>query len=537
QVAHAAFDSDDPLVALAMACNSTAHLDDSAPQHVKVLGNPTEGALLLWLREQGIDYTALRQENKVVAQVPFSTELKYMATLVATPDAKHWLLVKGAPELIINACGLTDDKVTEQLHDFQHKAMRTLAFAIAPIDNPDHFDSKTHLLDSSLPLRFMGYVAISDPVRPDVPAAIQDCRNAGVHVKIVTGDNPDTACEIARQVGIWTDDDDTSNTSLITGNDFAAMTDEQALTIVGGLKVMARARPADKARLVALLQQQGEVVAVTGDGTNDAPALNKAQVGLSMGDGTHVARKASDITILDNSFASINKAVLWGRSLYRNIQRFILFQLTVNVCACLLVGIGSFLSKQPPLSITQMLWVNLIMDTFAALALASLPPNSIVMRVPPRRSGESIITSTMMKFIVGVGITFAAIMIAAFVLILRFHVAGAGGSIISQHISPTELAMFFTTFVFLQFWNMFNDKSFASGHSAFHNIGGSKTFFAVALVILVGQVLIVQYCGPMFDVAPLNWTTWIVLAIITSPVLIVGEAWHFLHRKTKKMKN
>lgn len=528
-------DAVSPLVAMSMACNSTAHLDDSDPAHIKVLGNPTEGALLLWLRKQGIDYARLREENTVVAQVPFSTELKYMATLITSAAGEHWLLVKGAPELIIKACGVDNELITTRLHQFQRKAMRTLAFATARISDPSNFDAKVHLLDSRLDLKFMGFVAISDPVRPDVPAAIQDCRNAGVQVKIVTGDTPDTAREIARQVGIWTDDDsDTS--SLVTGNDFAAMTDEQALEVIPGLKVMARARPADKARLVELLQRQGEVVAVTGDGTNDAPALKKAQVGLSMGDGTHVAREASDITILDNSFASINKAVLWGRSLYRNIQRFILFQLTVNVCACLVVGVGSFLCKQPPLSITQMLWVNLIMDTFAALALASLPPNSIVMRVPPRRSGESIITGSMMKSILGAGLTFAAIMIAAFVLILRYHVAGSGGSIISQQISPTELAMFFTTFVFLQFWNMFNAKSFASGHSAFHNIGGSKTFFSVALIILLGQVLIVQYCGPMFNVAPLHWHTWLGLAAITSPVLIIGEIWHFCSQKAKIRK-
>lgn len=540
QVAKAVFKVQDssevpPIVAMSMACNSTAHLDATDPLHVKVIGNPTEGALLLWLQDKGVDYVSLRLSVIVENQVPFSTERKYMASLIRREDGPRLLLVKGAPEIIMKMCGIDDAVLREQLHECQLKAMRTLAFAMATIDDATPGDDLVNFIQSSENLKFIGYVAINDPVRSDVPAAIVDCSNAGVKVKVVTGDNPDTAREVARQVGVWKDGDDDS--LIITGDEFAAMTDEEALNRVKSLKIMARARPADKARLVELLQRQGEVVAVTGDGTNDAPALKKAQVGLSMGDGTHVAREASDITILDNSFASINKAVLWGRSLYRNIQRFILFQLTVNVCACLVVGVGSFMCKQPPLSVTQMLWVNLIMDTLAALALASLPPNSIVMRVPPRGSTDSIITRSMMRFILGIGLAFAALMIAAFVFILRYHVAGQGGSFISQEISPVELAIFFTTFVFLQFWNMFNAKSYASGHCALHNISGSKTFFAVMLLILVGQVLIVQFGGPMFQVEPLPLMTWIKIFAFTSIVFWVGEGYHLLTKKPAKLVN
>ena len=411
--------------------------------------------------------------------------------------------------------------------------MRTLAFAYAPL-NDEASTSETDLL-TLVPWQFLGYVAISDPVRPDVPDAIRDCQQAGVKVKIITGDNPDTAREVARQVGIWTEADDRDPLAVVTGPDFAAMAEDEALELVRHLKVMARARPADKARMVDLLQRCGEVVAVTGDGTNDAPALKKAHVGLSMGDGTHVAREASDITILGNSFASINKAVLWGRSLYRNIQRFIIFQLAVNVCACVVVGVCAFFSKVSPLSVTQMLWVNLIMDTFAALALASLPPNSIVMRVPPRQQGESIITRSMWWFIIGTGGLFAVAMLGLFFYFLHRHVAGEGGSLISQLISTRELALFFTTFVMLQFWNLFNARSFDTGHSAFHNLSGTATFFAVAAVILVGQVLIVQVTHSVFNVEPLQWDDWLIISGVTSLVMLFGELWHRVNRM-KKMR-
>ena len=523
-----------PLITMSMACNSTAHLDDSDSNRVKVIGNPTEGALLLWLREQGVDYLSLRDNCSVERQMPFNTERKCMSTLLRTSDGQRLLLLKGAPELVMARCGSSDEKMSAQLLECQRKAMRTLAFAYAELDDDTQIDDNDMLKD--VPLKLLGFVAISDPVRPDVPRAVQDCRNAGVKVKIVTGDNPDTAREVARQVGIWSEDDDAEPMAQITGPDFAALTDDEALECVERIKVMSRARPTDKARLVDLLQQRGEVVAVTGDGTNDAPALNKAQVGLSMGDGTHVAREASDITIINNSFASINKAVLWGRSLYRNIQRFIIFQLTVNVCACLVVGLGSFLSKQPPLSVTQMLWVNLIMDTFAALALASLPPNSVVMRVPPRRQGDSIITPAMWRFIVGVGGSFALLMIGLFFYLIYHHVVGEGGSVISQHISTGELTVFFTIFVFLQFWNMFNAKSFESNHSAFHNLKGSRTFLAVAAVIALGQVFIVQVAYRVFNVEPLSWDTWLWIVASTSLVMWIGQAWQRINIRREKMQ-
>ena len=518
------------LIALSLACNSTAYLDDSDPERVRVIGNPTEGALLLWLRERGVDYLPLREQCTVERQVPFNTDSKYMATVVRTPDGRRLLLVKGAPELVMDCCRLHDDALVWQLKTFQRKAMRTLAFACATLPDTAVVDSGDLLALASL--HFLGYVAISDPVRPDVPDAIRDCRRAGVKVKVITGDSLDTAREVARQVGIWTVDDDADPLACITGPEFAAMTDEQALGVVQRLKIMARARPSDKARLVDLLQQCGEVVAVTGDGTNDAPALKKAHVGLSMGDGTHVAREASDITILDNSFASINKAVLWGRSLYRNIQRFILFQLTVNVCACLVVGLGSFISMMP-ITVTQMLWVNLIMDTFAALALASLPPSSVVMGEPPRRRGESIITRRMARIIAFVGTFFAGVVLGMFAYFLVYHVVGKGGSVISVHISPQELAIIFTTFVMLQFWNLFNAKSFASGRSAFHNVSASRTFFLVAAVILFGQVFIVQVAYRLFHIEPINLGKWLLIVGGTSLVMLAGELVHQVRKNLK----
>ncbi len=519
------------LISMSMACNSTAHLDDTDPNHVKVVGNPTEGALLLWLRDHDVDYEQWREQCTIERQIPFSTDRKYMVTVVRTQQGHRLLLVKGAPEIVMGRCGLSDDDVAAQLRGFQRKAMRTLAFAYAELGGDVLADEAL----AAVPLHFLGYVAISDPVRPDVPAAIRDCLNAGVKVKIVTGDNPYTAREVARQVGIWSDADDADGQAIITGPEFAELTDEQALELVPHLKIMARARPGDKARLVEMLQRLNEVVAVTGDGTNDAPALKKAQVGLSMGDGTHVAREASDITILDNSFASINKAVLWGRSLYRNIQRFIIFQLAVNVCACLVVGVCSFMNEKAPLTVTQMLWVNLIMDTFAALALASLPPNSIVMRVPPRRQGESIITRSMWQFIAGTGGAFAAIMMAIFVYLVSYHADGVGlKAYVQSHISEWELAVFFTTFVMLQFWNLFNARAFETGHHAFHNIAGSRVFFGVAAVILLGQLLIVQVAYRMFGIAPLGWKIWALIISATSLVMWIGLIWALLKPKGRK---
>ena len=511
-----------------IACNSTAFLDDSDSNRITALGNPTEGALLLWLHSQGVAYMDVRDNAEVLAQLPFSTMNKFMATVVASATGKRLLLLKGAPEIVMRLCDETSgdtsfQQVSEELAGYQSKAMRTLAFAYRELADGEEPEQTIKQLTSGQEhtLSLMGIVAISDPVRPDVPAAIKDCRNAGVKVKIVTGDTGATAREIGRQVGLWTDEDTDEN--IITGPEFAALTDDEAAQRLAAVKVMARARPDDKARLVRLLQQQGEVVAVTGDGTNDAPALNAAQVGLSMGDGTAVAKEASDITILDNSFASINKAVLWGRSLYSNIQRFLIFQLAVNVCACLVVAICSFFSKQPALTVTQMLWVNLIMDTFAALALASLPPNSVLMRRKPRNSNANIITSSMMKFIAVSGFIFAALMIGMYYYFVR---EANGGPVfargINPNINPREMGIFFSVFVFLQFWNMLNARAFATGKSAFNNIEDSKVFWAVMLVIFVGQIVIVQFAAPLFNCAPLDLKTWIWIILGTSLVLVFG---------------
>ena len=522
------------IVKESIACNSTAFIDDRDPDNLVALGNPTEGALLLWLHDAGVDYLQLRDSAEVLAQMPFSTMTKFMATVLSSSTGKLLLLVKGAPEIIMRRSGkvtggVSLELVSNELSDYQSKAMRTLAFAyaeLAPDDNPDHV-LKSLKAGEVNDLTLLGIVAISDPVRVDVPAAIQDCRNAGVKVKIVTGDTGATAREIGRQVGLWTDTD--TDDAIITGPDFAALTDDDAAKQAAKIKIMARARPDDKARLVRLLQQQGEVVAVTGDGTNDAPALNAAQVGLSMGDGTAVAKEASDITILDNSFASINKAVLWGRSLYSNIQRFILFQLTVNVCACLVVAVCSFFSKQPALTVTQMLWVNLIMDTFAALALASLPPNSVLMRQKPRNSHASIITPAMKKFIIIGGAVFAVLMIGLYCYFVR---EANGGPVFMRGVNPNinlhEMGIFFSVFVFLQFWNMLNARAFATGKWAFNNMEDSKVFWMVAMVIFVGQIVLVQFFSPLFNCAPLTLTDWLWIIIGTSPVFIVGQIVAFI---------
>lgn len=513
------------LIEEGIAVNSTAFLDFS-DEKVKTLGNPTEAALLLWLNDQGVNYLDLREVAPVLEQLTFSTERKYMATLVQSPlIGKKVLYVKGAPEIVLANCarvataeGMKSVEecrpaIEAELLDFQNQAMRTLGFAYQLVGegSEDAFFVDGRLKHTDL--TFLGVVAISDPVRPDVPAAVQTCLDAGIDVKIVTGDTPGTAREIGRQIGIWKPEDTERN--LITGPAFEVLTDAEALDRVLDLKIMCRARPTDKQRLVQLLQQKGAVVAVTGDGTNDAPALKAAQVGLSMGDGTSVAKEASDITILDNSFGSITRAVMWGRSLYRNIQKFLLFQLTINVAACLIVLLGSLIGTESPLTITQMLWVNLIMDTFAAGALASLPPNEKVMLDKPRRSGKNgdfIITRSMAYSIFGVGIAFVAVLMA---LLFYFHA--------SEGLSAHDLSWFFTFFVMLQFWNMFNAKAFREGTSAFAHLKESKSFLLVALLILVGQYLIVTFGGEMFNVVPLSWKDWGVIVGSTSLVLWIGE--------------
>lgn len=520
-----------------IAVNSTAYLDYSDPEKVKVLGNPTEGALLLWLHEQGVNYLPLREKGEIVEQLTFSTERKYMATIINSPSqGKRVLYVKGAPEIVLELCKEipeAKENIYKQLIDYQNKAMRTLAFAHMLVDEDVDYIKDGRLNSHVDNLIFDGFVAISDPVRLDVPAAIEECLNAGINVKIVTGDTPNTAKEIGRQIGLWGSGE--SDLHHITGAEFAELSDEGLLSRVQDLKIISRARPMDKQRLVQLLQQKGEVVAVTGDGTNDAPALNAAQVGLSMGDGTSVAKEASDITIVDNSFSSISRAVMWGRSLYQNIQRFILFQLTINVAACITVLIGAFLGTESPLTVTQMLWVNLIMDTFAALALASLPPSEEVMKEKPRKSSDFIISKTMWQSILGVGIFFVILLFGLIQYFKHADITTLADFSISAYfanffnfapgdgLSAYELSLFFTIFVLLQFWNMFNAKAFMTGQSAFASINKSKGFLLIAVVILVGQWILVSFAGEMFNVVPLQWKDWGIIIGVTSLVLWVGE--------------
>ena len=527
-------DSVDSLVAEGIAVNSTANLNREEGT-VKTIGNPTEAALLLWLDRQGVDYLPLRDGAKMVSQLTFSTERKYMATVVESPVlGKKVLYVKGAPEIVLGLCNrvampggkystVENERpaIEAKLLEYQNMAMRTLGFACQVLDESDsdtpYENGRLHGAD----LTFLGFVAISDPVRSDVPEAVQSCIAAGVDVKIVTGDTPGTAKEIGRQIGIC--GKDTPADAVITGPDFEALSDEEAAKRVMGLKIMCRARPMDKQRLVRLLQEQDAVVAVTGDGTNDAPALKAAQVGLSMGDGTSVAKEASDITIIDNSFASIARAVMWGRSLYRNIQRFLLFQLTINVAACVIVMLGSLVGTESPLTITQMLWVNLIMDTFAAGALASLPPDWSVMKDRPRKSGKNgdfIITRQMTRNIFVVGAIFVVIQLA---LLAWFNSDGS--------MSMYERSEFFTFFVMLQFWNMFNAKAYLTGCSAFKGLFSNYTFLSVCAIIVVGQFLIVTFGGTMFNVVPLSVGSWLEIIAVTSSVLWVGEAIRLFARK------
>ena len=495
---------DNGLLDIAMAMNSTAELDEG-----KTIGNPTEAALLLWLREKGTDYAKLRQGDRIVWQLPFSTEHKYMAT-IADMEGKRLLFVKGAPEIVMAHCNLTAEEqkdIQRQLFDYQNKAMRTLAFAYKEL--PDTVE-ECRLKEGDNNLTLQAIAAISDPLREEVPGAVMECQSAGIDVKIVTGDTSATAIEIARQIGIWTDR--LPDGAQITGPDFAALSDEEAFQRVTALKVMSRARPTDKQRLVNMLQKHGEVVAVTGDGTNDAPALNHAHVGLSLGSGTSVAKNASDMTLIDDSFSSIVKAVQWGRSLYRNIQRFIFFQLVVNVTALLLVLGGSMIGTELPLTITQMLWVNLIMDTFAAMALASLPPESEVMKDKPRTQTDFIINRHIAWAIGIVGLLFFGLM---FGLLYYFErVAG---------VSAEELTVFFTIFVMLQWWNLFNAKSLGSRRSAFHKFLSDRGLLFVLFIILAGQWLIVELGGKMFRTVPLDIETWLWIILGTSPVMIVGE--------------
>ena len=513
------------LIVEGIATNSTAFLEEKEGEgKPSGVGNPTEVALLLWLNEQGMDYISLRNQAKTVNQLTFSTERKYMATLVDSSVLNTRVLyVKGAPEIVMGKCNLEESRVkqyNEQLLAYQNQAMRTLGVAYKVI--PENSSTDCAELVKEGGLTFMGIFAISDPIRPDVPDAVKKCQSAGIRVKIVTGDTPGTATEIARQIGLWTSEDTERN--RITGVEFAVLSDEEALERVVDLKVMSRARPMDKQRLVQLLQQKGEVVAVTGDGTNDAPALNHAQVGLSMGTGTSVAKEASDITLLDDSFHSIATAVMWGRSLYKNIQRFIVFQLTINVVALLSVLLGAFLGTELPLTVTQMLWVNLIMDTFAAMALASIAPSMDVMNEKPRKRTDFIISPAMRNNIFGVGAGFLIVLMG----LLAFFKNMPGG------MDVHHLTVFFTIFVMLQFWNLFNASVFGTNHSIFKDAGHAMGMLGVALIILVGQFIIVTFGGKVFRTESLPVLEWAYIIAGTSVVLWIGEIWRGVKRMMKK---
>lgn len=529
---------DEALLDTAIALNSTAELNDGKP-----IGNPTESALLLWLDAQGKDYEELRKQVNVLKQLPFSTERKMMATL-AEVDGETYLFVKGAPEIVMKKCIIEDRmqrQSAEELDEWQHKAMRTLAFAYKKIEASIMRTSRTStaevvaLLDAN-DLQLQAIAAIADPIRPDVPAAVQECRHAGIEVKVVTGDTAATALEIGKQIGVFEDEPenigaDGSLTSLdqqmITGEQWEALSDEEAYERAKDIRVMSRARPTDKQRLVAMLQKRGEVVAVTGDGTNDAPALHYAHVGLSLGSGTSVAKEASDMTLLDDSFKSIANAVMWGRSLYRNLQRFLFFQLVVNVAALLLVLGGSVIGTEMPLTVTQILWVNLIMDTFAALALASLPPSHEVMKDKPRKASDFIINKSIGFGILFCGIVFFLVMFALLVYCER---RGKGG------VDVHELTMFFTTFVMIQFWNLFNAKALMSHHTAFRHFLKDKGMMLVLVLVLVGQWIIVTFGGEMFRTTPLSLHEWLLIIGSTSVVLWAGELWRTFKRMIAKRR-
>lgn len=522
-----------------IAVNSTASIDFSDNKKPQILGNPTEGALLLWLNKNGVDYRAIRESVKTVAEVPFSTERKYMATIVESValKGKKVLYVKGAPEIVFGLCketSVSKEDVDNQLTEYQNRAMRTLGFAYQVLN-----DGNKAIEDSKIvadKLCFIGVAAIADPVRLDVPSAVKECVDAGISVKIVTGDTPGTAKEIARQIGLWDDEKDTER-NIITGPEFAALSDEELQERILDLKIISRARPMDKKRLVETLQKKNQVVAVTGDGTNDAPALRAAHVGLSMGDGTSVAKEASDITIIDNSFSSIGKAVMWGRSLYQNIQRFLLFQLTVNVTACFLVLFGAFMGTESPLTVTQMLWINLIMDTFAAMALASLPPSESVMKDKPRDRKAFILNKPMLREIIGVGGFFFLMLLGMLYIFQHAEVnqltdllhlqLGAKG-----HVSTYELTLLFTTFVMTHFFYLFNARAFETGRSALH-FKGCNGLLTIVAIILVGQIAMVELPGlqQFFNVEGLKLIDWVIIIIGSSFVLWVREIWHLLTKK------
>lgn len=536
-------DDESKLLEEGIAVNSTASLDHSDPNALTVLGNPTEGALLLWLNKNGIDYRELREDTEVVSELPFSTERKYMATVVNSSllKGKRILYVKGAPEIVVSLCKQIENNVAKSdidkhLLNYQNQAMRTLGFAYQILDGDGEVFKDGKVVADNL--TFEGIVAISDPVRKEVPAAVKECMDAGINVKIVTGDTPGTAKEIGRQIGLWTDKDTDRN--IITGPEFAKLSDDELDKRVLDLKIISRARPMDKKRLVESLQRNNQVVAVTGDGTNDAPALKAAHVGLSMGDGTSVAKEASDITIIDNSFSSIGKAVMWGRSLYQNIQRFLLFQLTVNVAACFIVLFGAFMGTQSPLTVTQMLWVNLIMDTFAAMALASLPPSESVMKDKPRDRKAFILNKNMCENIVGVGGFFFLLLLVLLYVFEHSDITRLTDLLhvrlgASDGLTPYELTLFFTIFVMTHFFYLFCARAFETNRSALH-FKGCEGLLVIATIIFVGQIAMVEIPGlqKFFNVVSLKFQDWVIIIIGSSCVLWVREIWHRLKRAKQK---
>lgn len=528
-----------------IAVNSTAQIDVSG-EKPQVLGNPTEGALLLWLKERGVDYVDLRSGVTRLEELPFTTERKYMATVVRSSTGNNILYVKGAPEIVFGMCrdtrGVTRQEIDAQLQDYQNQAMRTLGFAYQELRERDATIVDGRVVADRL--TFLGIIAISDPVRADVPDAVGEVIQAGIKVKVVTGDTPGTAKEIGRQIGLWNDATDTER-NIITGPEVAALSDEQLRERVEDLKIIARARPMDKKRLVEALQVNNEVVAVTGDGTNDAPALRTAHVGLSMGDGTSVAKEASDITIIDNSFSSIGRAVMWGRSLYKNIQRFLLFQLTVNVAACFLVLFGSFMGTESPLTVTQMLWVNLIMDTFGAMALASLPPSRGVMTEKPRDRRASILTRPMMWELGAVGFVFFAITLGFYWLFNHADVTSIPQMFhckvgIESPMTAYEATLLFSIFVWTHFWYMFNARSFETGESVFR-LKMSRGFWTIVGIIVAGQLFITEIAYEFFNVEPMFHTVdwrfnpsgvldFIIIVAASSLVLWTREIYHLFKR-------
>lgn len=536
-------DDESKLLEEGIAVNSTASLDHSDPNALTVLGNPTEGALLLWLNKNGIDYRELREDTEVVSELPFSTERKYMATVVNSSllKGKRILYVKGAPEIVVSLCKQIENNVAKSdidkhLLNYQNQAMRTLGFAYQILDGDGEVFKDGKVVADNL--TFEGIVAISDPVRKEVPAAVKECMDAGINVKIVTGDTPGTAKEIGRQIGLWTDKDTDRN--IITGPEFAKLSDDELYKRVLDLKIISRARPMDKKRLVESLQRNNQVVAVTGDGTNDAPALKAAHVGLSMGDGTSVAKEASDITIIDNSFSSIGKAVMWGRSLYQNIQRFLLFQLTVNVAACFIVLFGAFMGTQSPLTVTQMLWVNLIMDTFAAMALASLPPSESVMKDKPHDRKAFILNKNMCENIVGVGGFFFLLLLVLLYVFEHSDITRLTDLLhvrlgASDGLTPYELTLFFTIFVMTHFFYLFCARAFETNRSALH-FKGCEGLLAIATIIFAGQIAMVEVPGlqKFFNVVSLKFLDWVIIIIGSSCVLWVREIWHRLKRAKQK---